>query len=71
MLVPKTPQKIQVFNGMAQLYICFIIIFSYVMAPITRLLRKIEVFELTTECQIAWENIKNQYIQAPIFIFPN
>jgi hypothetical protein len=57
MLVPKTPQKIQVFNGMAQLYICFIRNFSYVMAPITRLLRKIEVFKLTTECQIAWENI--------------
>jgi hypothetical protein len=36
------------------------------MAPITKLLKKIEVFEWTIECQIAWEDIKvNQYIQTP------
>ncbi len=29
------------------------------MAPITKLLRKIEVFEWTIECQTAWEDIKN------------
>ncbi len=38
------------------------------MAPITKLLRKVEAFEWTIECQIAWEDIKNQYIQAPILI---
>jgi hypothetical protein len=60
MLVPKTPQEIQVFNGMAQFYKCFIRNFASSMAPITKLLtRKIEVFEWTAKCQIAWENIKN------------
>jgi hypothetical protein len=29
------------------------------MAPITNLLIKVEVFEWTTERQIAWEDIKN------------
>ncbi len=42
------------------------------MAPITKLFKKIEVFEWTIECQIAWEDIKiNQYIQSPILISPN
>jgi hypothetical protein len=38
------------------------------MAPIIKLLRKAEMFEWTAECQIAWEDIKNCFIQAPIFI---
>jgi len=38
------------------------------MAPITKLVRKVEAFEWTIECQIAWEDINNQYIQAPILI---
>jgi hypothetical protein len=45
--------------------------FACVMALITKLLKKIEVFEWTTKCQTAWEDIKNQYIQAPLLISPN
>ncbi len=41
------------------------------MSQITKLLKKIEVFEWIEECQNAWEDIKNQYVQAPIFISPN
>jgi len=41
------------------------------MALITKLLLKTKVFEWTTECQTAWEDIKNQYIQALILINPN
>jgi hypothetical protein len=59
MPMPKTPQKIQVFNRMAQFYRCSIRNFASIMAPITKLFRKVEVFEWTVECQIAWENIKN------------
>jgi hypothetical protein len=71
MLVPKTPQEIQVFNGMAQIYRCFIKQFAFVMAPITKLLIKTKVFEWIVECQTSWEDIKNWYIQAPILINPN
>jgi hypothetical protein len=71
MSVLKTPQEIQVFNGMAEFYICFIRNFAFVMAPITKLLKKVEVFEWTIECQITWEDIKNWYIQALILISPN
>jgi hypothetical protein len=41
------------------------------MALITKLLKKAKMFEWTIECQIAWEDIKNQYIQAPMLISPN
>ncbi len=50
MQVPKTLQEIQVFNGMALFYRCFIRNFAYVMAPTTKLLKKIEVFKWTVEC---------------------
>ncbi len=36
MLVPTTPKEIQVFNGMAQFYKCFIYIFSSIIVIITR-----------------------------------
>ncbi len=71
MPMPKTPQENQVFNGMAQFYICFIKNFAFVMAPITKLLKKTKVFEWIVECQITGEDMKNQYIQVPIFINPN
>jgi len=56
---------------MAQFYRCFVKKIASIMAAITKLLRKVEVFEWTIECQIAWEDIKNRYIQAPILINPN
>jgi len=56
---------------MAQFNKCFIETFTFIMAPITKLFRKIEVFEWNIECQTAWENIKNRYIQAPILISLN
>jgi hypothetical protein len=71
MLIRKTLQEIQVFNGMAQFCQCFINFFASIMAPITKLLRKIEAFEWIVECQAVWGDIKNQYIQAPILIGPN
>ncbi len=33
---PKNPQQIQIFNGMAQFYKCFIKKFIAIMAPITK-----------------------------------
>jgi hypothetical protein len=40
MLVPTNLQHIQVFNGMALFYRCFIKYFVFIMAPITKLMRK-------------------------------
>jgi len=49
MLTLKTPKDIHVFNGMAQYYQRFIKDFAFIMAPITKLLRKIETFKWTTQ----------------------
>jgi hypothetical protein len=40
----KSPQQIQVFNGMAQFYRCFIKNFVFIMALITKLIKKTETF---------------------------
>jgi hypothetical protein len=56
---------------MAQFYKYFIRNFAFIMAPITKLLKIIKVFEWTIECKTTWEDIKNQYIQALILINPN
>jgi hypothetical protein len=49
----KTPQEFQIFDGMAQFYKHFINFFSFVVALITKLLKKVEMFEWIVVCQIA------------------
>ncbi len=56
---------------MAQFYKCFIRNYASIMELIMKLFRTVEVFEWITECQIAWEDIENRYIQVPILINPN
>jgi len=41
------------------------------MSPITKLFKKSKVFEWIEECQNAWEEIMNWYMQIPILINPN
>jgi hypothetical protein len=38
MPIPKTPKDIQGLNGMVQFYRCFVHVFAFIMAPITKLL---------------------------------
>jgi hypothetical protein len=33
-------------------------------------LTKVEIFDWTLECEVAWETIKNRYMDAPILIAP-
>jgi hypothetical protein len=56
---------------MAQFYRCFIKNFVVIMAPNTKLTRKIETFLWIKECQKVWELIKQKYIEALILISPN
>jgi hypothetical protein len=66
MSVPTNPWQIQVFNGMAQFYKCFIKNFTFIIAPIKKLMRKMEPFIWTTERQKTWDLIKQKYMEAPI-----
>jgi hypothetical protein len=56
---------------MSQFYRRFIKKIAFIMAPITKLLKKTKMFEWTGECQTTGKDIKNWYIQAPILINPN
>jgi hypothetical protein len=40
------------------------------MAPITKLLRKVEAFHWMLECQVTWDTIKRRYMDAMILIAP-
>jgi hypothetical protein len=59
MPIPTTPEKIQVFNRMAQFYKCFFFFFGFIIFLIAKNLKKFEVFECKIECQTIWEDIKN------------
>ena len=65
---PKNIKAIQTFNGLAQFNRCFIKDYAGIMELITRLTRKGEVFDWTTECESAYQYIKTRYENAPIFI---
>ena len=65
---PKNVKAIQTFNGLAQFNRCFIKDYGSIMEPITRLTRKREVFDWTTECENAYQYIKTRYQNAPILI---
>ncbi len=56
---------------MAQFYKCFIKNFAFIMASITKLMRKTKQFLWTLECQVTWQLIKQKYVGAPILIFLN
>jgi len=71
MPTPKTTKDIQVFNGMTLYYQCFIKDFTFIMAPITKLLQKTYAFEWKIDCQEAWEAIKQFYIDTLILISPH
>ena len=68
---PKNVKAIQTFNGLAQFNRCFIKDYAGIMEPITRLTRKGEVFDWTTECESAYQYIKTWYQNAPILIEVN
>ncbi len=68
---PKNPHQIQVFNGVAQFYRCFIKHFAIIMALITKLIKKTKTFFWIKECQKAWELIKQKHIETPMLISPN
>ena len=64
----KNVKAIQTFNGLAQFNRCFIKDYAGIMEPITRLTRKEEALDWTTECENAYQYIKNRYQNAPILI---
>jgi hypothetical protein len=56
---------------MVQIYKCSIKCFAFIMALITKLMRKTKPFIWTIKCQEAWNHIKKKYMETPIMIPPN
>ena len=64
--VPKKVKDIQSFLGLANYYRNFVPRFAYIADPLTKLLRKNVKFEWNEECQMAFETMKTNLINAPI-----
>jgi hypothetical protein len=71
MPVPKNPHDIQVFDILAQFYQCFVKKIAFIMAPITKIMRKSKEFIWIQKCQDAWETTKQKYVEAIILITTN
>lgn len=64
-------KDIQVFIDLAGYYRKFIENFSKIAKPLTKLTKKTEKFEWTTEQQNAFDTLKNKLITAPVLKYPD
>ena len=63
---PKNTKEVMSFLGLANFYRRFIPQYSHIATALTRLLRKDQPFEWTSECQQAFERLKKAFTQDPI-----
>ncbi|KAL6419702.1 hypothetical protein ACFW04_011267 [Cataglyphis niger] len=68
---PKKVKDVQSFIGLAGYYRKFMEDFSKIAKPLTKLTKKIEKFEWTTEQQNAFEILKEKLMTAPVLRFPD
>ena len=68
---PRTVKDIRSFLGLANYYRHFIKDFAKIASPLTMLLRKDNRFLWTSECQNAFDTLKNALTSAPILAFPD
>jgi transposase InsO family protein len=68
---PRTPKQIKSFLGLAAYYKKFVKQFSQISAPLRRLLQKDVKFEWSSDCQSAFETLKNALITSPILAMPD
>ena len=69
--VPRTPKQVRSFLGLAGYYRRFLVGFSSLAAPLTRLTKKNEPFRWTAECQTAFDALKQGLTSAPVLSYPS
>ena len=69
--IPRTVTEIKSFFGLAGYYRRFVQDFSKIAAPLTKLTRKGEKYIWTEECTVAFEQLKERLITAPILKTPS
>ncbi|CAC5397868.1 unnamed protein product [Mytilus coruscus] len=67
---PSNIKEVQQFIGLCNYYRQFILKFSEVASPLSRLTRKDVPFVWNPECQTAFENLKNALCKAPVLSYP-
>jgi hypothetical protein len=68
---PTTASEIQSFLGLAGYYCRFIMDFSKIVKPMTKLLENNKTFEWTTECQASFEELRKRLTSAPVLVLPD
>ena len=69
--VPISQHEVRQFLGLASYYRKFIKGFATVAKPLHRLTEKTAVFKWTTDCQEAFEKLRQQLVSPPILAFPD
>lgn len=68
---PKTTKEIRRLVGMVSWYRKFLLNLSHILQPLTALTKKKTKFIWTSECEQAFQNVKDLLISAPILSCPN
>jgi len=68
---PTSVRRVCTFLGMTGYYRRFIQNYGEIATPLVRLLQKDTPWEWTTECQQAFEALREKLIRAPILVYPN
>ena len=69
--VPKNVTDVRSFLGLASYYRRFIPCFAQLASPLTSLTKKNQTFEWTSECQVAFDSLKDQLVTSPILAYPS
>jgi hypothetical protein len=69
--VPTTVHEVRSFLGLADYYCCFILDFSKIAKPMTRLLEKDKKFDWTPECEQAFHTLRTLLTSAPVLAQPD
>jgi len=64
--IPRQVKNVQFFLGFVNFYKCFIDNYTEITSPLTYLTQKNEHWSWTTDCQVAFDNIKKAFTTAPI-----
>ena len=68
---PTLVHELRSFLGLVGYYRCFILDFSKIAKPMTRLLQKDEKFSWTSECEVAFHTLRTLLTTAPVLAQPD
>ena len=69
--IPTNRREVQQFLGLASYYRRFVQDFAKIAKPLHRLTEKTSKFEWTSECQAAFNDLRQKLVSAPILAFPD